>query len=148
MLQYKHYILYIIMDNIEEIDDIQSIDDKDSDIESEEYIDNITSDDSVSYLSNSFLSNDETYLNSYIDNNYTNKFMTKFELTSILSIRSQQIARGCKPLIEIIDNMYDPYEIARLELKNNKCPLMIRRYNTNNKYNDIKINDLIIKHDF
>jgi len=108
-----------------------------------------------SIITNSIISNDESYIK--INNNINNPYLTKFELTKILSIRTQQIARGSAVLIDIDkdfinncnkDNKDIYYEIARLELINNKCPLMIRRYNNNNKYTDIKINSLINKYNY
>ncbi len=125
--------------------DIESIDNTDYSSETDMIDD---TDDNLSYISNCIISNDETYINSSINNNNTSKYMTKFELTSILSIRTQQIARGSPLLIELSDNITDPFEIAKLELQQNKCPLIIRRYDSNHKYIDVKINDLIIKHDY
>ena len=108
-------------------------------------------DDELSYISNSIISSDETYIKSNINKLNINPFLTKYEFTKILSVRTQQIARGCPPMVEIpqdiIDNNKDVYyEIAKLEFKNNKIPLMIRRYESNGKFSDVKINDLINKY--
>ena len=147
MLKYKY--IYIIMeeedyeqfsdDNVSEVS-IDNSDEEDKDL-----------DDELSYISNSIISNDETYIKSNINKLNMNPFLTKYEFTKILSVRTQQIARGCPPMVEIpqdiIDNNKDIYyEIAKLEFKNNKIPLMIRRYESNGKFMDIKINDLINKY--
>lgn len=133
------------MDKDYEIEN-ENFSDEDQEIDSED-MDDIT-EESISYISNSFVSNDETYININIKNNNTSKYLTKYELVSVLSIRSQQIARGSPILIEVPKDVNDPYEIARLELIEKKCPLMIRRYNTSNKYIDLKLNDLIINHEY
>ena len=145
--EYDDSQTYDTDDNIEDtIDDIISDDESDN------------NDDTIqnSIISNSIVSNDETYIK--INNsNINNPYLTKFELTKLLSIRTQQIARGSSILIDIdkdfINNCNKEnkdiyYEIARLEFKNNKCPLMIRRYTNNNKYIDIKINSLINKYNY
>ena len=108
-------------------------------------------DDELSYISNSIISNDETYIKSNVNKLNLNPFLTKFEFTKILSIRTQQIARGCPPMVEIPEDLLNNnndiyYEIAKLEFKQNRIPLMIRRYESNGKFSDVKINDLINKY--
>tara|TARA_B100001094_G_C18190048_1_gene806514 strand:- start:1632 stop:2045 length:414 start_codon:yes stop_codon:yes gene_type:complete len=125
-------------DNISELSIIEDSDEE-KDLEDE-----------LSYISNSIISNDETYIKSNINKINTNPFLTKFEFTKILSVRTQQIARGCPTMIEIPQDLLNNndiyYEIAKLEFKQNKIPLMIRRYESNGKFKDIKINDLINKY--
>ena len=124
-------------DELEEIDEIE-----------DEISVSLTEEDEISFISNSIVSNDETYINQNSNNLKTSPFLGKLELTKILSIRTQMIARGSPKLVEIPTNMSDPYEIAKLELQQKKCPLMIRRYFPDNKYVDVKVSNLIIKHSY
>lgn len=68
-------------------------------------------------------------------------FLTKFEKTRVLGIRTEQILAGAKIFVETTKT--DPYEIALEELNNKKMPFIIRRY-FGNKYKDISVNSLII----
>ncbi len=56
--------------------------------------------------------------------------LTKFERIRIISIRAQQIAAG-SPLFldenEIPEGLTDPVELAKLELKKGKLPLILER---------------------
>ena len=101
--------------------------------------------DSISLLSTS-ISNDESYIKNKLDNINYNPYITKFEKTKILSIRTQQISKGAPILIDLPNDITDPYDIAMLEYNQNKTPFIIRRYWPNNKFKDCKINDLIDKH--
>lgn len=65
-------------------------------------------------------------------------FMTKFEKTRLLGIRTEQIIAGAKIFIETDEK--DPFEIAKMELYQRRMPLKIRRY-FGKKYVDIDVND-------
>lgn len=58
------------------------------------------------------------------------KRLTKFEWVRIISVRAQQIAAG-SPLFldenEIPEGLTDPVELAKLELKKGKLPLILER---------------------
>lgn len=54
-------------------------------------------------------------------------FLTKYEKTRILGQRSKQIESGAMPLVNVPSNIIDSYLIAKLELKENKIPFIIRR---------------------
>ncbi len=58
------------------------------------------------------------------------KRLTKFERIRIISIRAQQIASG-SPLFldenEIPEGLTDPVELAKLEIKKGKLPLILER---------------------
>jgi len=58
------------------------------------------------------------------------KRLTKYEIIRIISVRAQQIAAG-SPLFleenEIPEGLTDPVELAKLELKRGKLPLLIER---------------------
>ena len=72
----------------------------------------------------------EIYKIYYESSRKTRPLMTKFERAKILSIRAQQIEAGMPVLIspdKIPLNMVDTYEIAKLELKEKKTPIIICR---------------------
>ena len=60
------------------------------------------------------------------ENRKSSNILTNFEICEIISIRSQQISKDDKTLIEkgILD---DPISIAKKELMERKCPLVLRR---------------------
>ena len=156
-INFDYYSYIIIMDEDEITDnESENYSDDDYTIDEELIYDDEIDTISNSIISNTIVSNDESYINSYKNKKDINPYLTKFELTKILSIRTQQIAKGSPTLVEIPTDLLNTkvnenidihYEIARLELKENKCPLMIRRY-INNKHIDVKINDLINKYDY
>ena len=80
-----------------------------------------------------------------VDSRTTRPLLTKFERAKILSIRAQQIEAGMPVLIhpeKIPASMMDAYEIAKLELKNKKTPIIIcRKIGDNTEY--WKIEDFI-----
>ena len=53
--------------------------------------------------------------------------LTKYEKASIIGIRSQQLTSGAKPLIKDYKNITDVKVIAKMELEQNKIPLIIAR---------------------
>ena len=69
-------------------------------------------------------------------------FLTKYERTKILGVRSKQLNCGAKPFIKNSENMIDGYTIALQELKEGKIPFIIRRPLPNGASEYWKINDL------
>ena len=87
----------------------------------------------------------EIYNTYYTSTRKSRPLITKFERAKILSIRAQQIEAGMPVLInpnEIPLNMVDTYEIAKLELKEKKTPIIICR-NIDNVTEYWKIEDFI-----
>lgn len=68
-------------------------------------------------------------------------FLTKFEKTRVLGVRTEQILSGAKIFVETTKT--DPYEIALEELHKKQMPLIIRRY-FGNTFKDISVNKLHI----
>ena len=56
----------------------------------------------------------------------TSHILQKAEMTEIIGIRAEHISRGAEPYIDII-NETNPLQIAIKELKNKKCPLLLKR---------------------
>ncbi len=69
-------------------------------------------------------------------------FLTKYERTKILGVRSKQLNCGAKPFIKKTEDMIDGYTIAVQELKEGKIPFIIRRPLPNGASEYWKIDDL------
>ncbi len=66
--------------------------------------------------------------NRIVDKNHmTNPILTKYEKTKVLGQRTKQLNSGCKPYIDVPNNIIDSYLIAQMELKAKKIPVIIRR---------------------
>mgnify|MGYP006141641255 CR=1 FL=1 len=88
---------------------------------------------------------EKTYSNYYNNDKVTMPYMTKFEKAKLLGVRAEMIASGDKPLVEIKGKVNNAYEIAIMELKQKKIPLIIRRTLPNGKIEDWRVEELIIK---
>ena len=71
-------------------------------------------------------------------------FLTKYEKTRILGIRTKQINEGAKPYIDVNPTIIDGYIIAQLELEHKKLPFIIRRPIPNGGSELWKLQDLEI----
>ncbi|MDA7573720.1 DNA-directed RNA polymerase subunit omega [bacterium] len=92
------------------------------------------------------ISVEKTYSNYYNNDKITMPYMTKFEKAKLLGVRAEMIASGDKPMVEIVGKVSNAYEIAVMELKQKKIPLIIRRTLPNGKIEDWRVEELIIKH--
>ena len=72
-------------------------------------------------------------------------FLTRYEKARIVGARALQISYGAPILVDKPINMIDPIKIAMLELKLRILPLTIRRDNPSGEFQDIQINQLILK---
>lgn len=71
--------------------------------------------------------------------------MTKYEFNAVISLRTNQIALGAIPFVDIKDDIksnMDLRKIAIEELRQNKIPYGIKRPLPNNKYEFVKVGDL------
>ena len=57
----------------------------------------------------------------------TSTFLNKYEMTNVLSKRSEQLAQGSQPFLKNPEIYSSVYEIAQEELRQNKIPFIIRR---------------------
>ena len=71
-------------------------------------------------------------------------FLTKYEKTRILGIRTKQINEGAKPYIDVNPTIIDGYIIAQLELEHKRLPFIIRRPIPNGGSELWKLQDLEI----
>ena len=95
--------------------------------------------------SSQIISEDYTnfYSNYDISKNITKPIMSKYEYTLCLGIRAEQLARGSEPLIKITEDLNSPVLIAKEEIKQRKCPLIIEK-SFGNKKEYWKLEDLTI----
>uniref|UniRef100_A0A0N5CFF8 RPB6 homolog n=1 Tax=Strongyloides papillosus TaxID=174720 RepID=A0A0N5CFF8_STREA len=75
----------------------------------------------------------------------TTPFMTKYERARILGTRALQIALGAPVMVEL-EGETDPLEIARKELKEQKIPIIIRRYLPDGSFEDWGVDELFINY--
>ena len=99
-------------------------------------------------MSNTVISEDFTqlYKNYDISKNITEPILTKYEYTQCLGMRAQQLAMGAEPLIKLTEDLNDPVLIAKEEIKQRKCPLIIEK-SYGNKKEYWKLEDLTILDD-
>lgn len=71
-------------------------------------------------------------------------FLTKYEKTRILGIRTKQLNEGAKPYIDVNPTIIDGYIIAQLELEHKRLPFIIRRPIPNGGSELWKLQDLEI----
>jgi len=76
----------------------------------------------------------------------TSKFLSKYERCRILGTRALQISLGSPPTVDI-GNTTDSYEIALLELRQKKIPIIVRRYLPNNTFEDWNITEFELLED-
>ena len=73
----------------------------------------------------------------------TTPYLTKYERARILGTRALQISMGAPVKVDV-QGATDPIVIAEIELNQNQCPLIIRRYLPNNQFEDVDVRTLII----
>ena len=74
----------------------------------------------------------------------TQPFLTRYELTSVLGTRAQQLDGGAPALVSVPANVMDGYQIARLELQQQKLPFIIRRPLPNGTHEYWHLRDLAV----
>jgi DNA-directed RNA polymerase subunit K/omega len=76
--------------------------------------------------------------------NKTSKILSKYEITKILGLRMEQIARSGKTFVEIKEP-FNPRELAERELNENKIPFLICRTLPNGVKEYWRLKDMIIR---
>ena len=92
---------------------------------------------------NTVVSEKNTYSNYYSNQKKSHNFLTKFEKAKIIGIRSQMIANGSRPCVDVPKNITSSLDIATLEFEQKKIPLLIRRKLTDNSVEDWRLEDFI-----
>uniref|UniRef100_A0A6C0IVK2 Uncharacterized protein n=1 Tax=viral metagenome TaxID=1070528 RepID=A0A6C0IVK2_9ZZZZ len=89
------------------------------------------------------ISKNDTYNKYYQKKKLLDYKLTKFEKTKLLGIRAQMLAMGSVALVDLDKNISSVKDIANIEFKEKKIPLLIRRYFTNGDYEDWRLEELI-----
>lgn len=74
----------------------------------------------------------------------TTKYMTKYERARVLGTRALQISMGAPVLVNPDEKITDPLDIAGLELKEKKIPIVIRRFLPDGSWEDWSVHELIV----
>ena len=118
-------------DIVEEDDDIDDIEEDSYDL-------------NTHFHTNIILSNDNIYKKYYNQKKITYPYITKYEKAKIIGTRSQMISSGSPVMINIPKHITNSVDIAELEYKQKKIPLIIRRTLQNNEFEDWRLEDLIL----
>lgn len=86
----------------------------------------------------------KTYENYYAQKKETKPFLTKFERAKIIGVRAEMIASGAMAVVNVPQGVTSAYEIAKLEFKERRIPLFIRRYLPNGVVEDWRLRDMVI----
>tara|TARA_B100001093_G_scaffold516076_1_gene593981 strand:- start:837 stop:1262 length:426 start_codon:yes stop_codon:yes gene_type:complete len=86
----------------------------------------------------------KTYESYYSNKKLSSPFLSKFEKAKILGIRAEMISAGAPALISVPKNITSSYDIAMLEFKQKKIPLMIKRLLPNGSVEYWRLEDLTI----
>jgi DNA-directed RNA polymerase subunit K/omega len=74
----------------------------------------------------------------------TYPFLTIYEKTKIIGLRSNQLSQGAKPYIAVPEHVVSVREIARMELEQKRLPFIIKRPLPNGNYEYWRLADLMI----
>jgi DNA-directed RNA polymerases I, II, and III subunit RPABC2 len=71
-------------------------------------------------------------------------FLTQYERTKILGLRTNQLSQGARPYIAVPEHVTDAREIALLELQQRRLPFIVRRPMPNGTHEYWRLSDLLI----
>ena len=140
-------------------DDDDNNDDDDDDDDDENHLQKFDSEAKKKYIASFHpeslsYNNEETESMSHVTRNEagiiidpfhkTLPFLTKYEKTRILGIRTKQLNEGAKPYVDVNPTIIDGYIIAQLELEHKKLPFIIRRPMPNGSSELWRLQDLEI----
>lgn len=78
------------------------------------------------------------------ENHRSYPYVTNYEKTRIIGLRSNQLSLGSKPFIIVPKHVTDVREIARLEFDQKRLPMIIKRPMPNGTAEYWRLSDLII----
>jgi DNA-directed RNA polymerases I, II, and III subunit RPABC2 len=84
---------------------------------------------------------EDTYSNIATKEKFTRPYITSTEKAKMIGIRSEQLARGSQPNIEVPNNVTSVIKIAELEFYAKKIPFLIRRKLPDGTYEDWALKD-------
>jgi DNA-directed RNA polymerase subunit K/omega len=71
-------------------------------------------------------------------------FLSIYEKTKILGMRTNQLAQGARPYIQVPEHITDIQEIAKMELEQRRLPIIIKRFIPDGTFDRFRLSDLII----
>jgi len=71
-------------------------------------------------------------------------FLSVFERTKILGMRTNQLAQGARPYVKVPEYVTSVLDIAKLELNERRLPFIVKRYMPDGTYEKFRLSDLII----
>jgi DNA-directed RNA polymerases I, II, and III subunit RPABC2 len=71
-------------------------------------------------------------------------FLSVYEHTKILGMRTNQLAQGARPYIVVPEHITNVIDIARLELEQRRLPIIIKRHMPDGTYEKFRLSDMII----
>lgn len=83
----------------------------------------------------------KTVLGIGVKDRITSPYLTRFEKTRIIGLRTEQLSQGIQPFIDVT-GMKDPKEIALKEFELKRIPFIVRRYLPNGSYEDWRLDEL------
>ena len=139
--------------NLEDPDDISNLEESDTELsdENNEKDDEILEDNrsilAIHTISkNDIVNTDTSYHKMMNETRTTRPYMSKFEFTKLYGLRTQQISNGANPLVKVPSNITDAKDIVKLELRQQKIPIIIRRYTSIRTYEDWQVSDFLNLH--
>ena len=120
--------------------EVASLNGEDEFSDPEDFVDDIDQEDDFTCITD----HNQFYDNLVSTEKNTAPIMTKYEKARILGERANQISNGAKPLVKVPNNIKSELDIAKLELIERKLPFIIRRWLPNGKYEDWRIEEMII----
>jgi len=78
------------------------------------------------------------------ENHKTYPFLTVYERTSIIGLRSEMLSNGAQAYIMVPDYVTDVKEIARMELEQKRLPFIVKRPLPNGQYEYWRLADLML----
>lgn len=77
-------------------------------------------------------------------NHRSQPWITQYERTKILGFRTNQLAQGAKPYVNVPKHVTDTIDIARIELKERRLPFIIARVMPDGTFEFWRLSDLMI----
>ena len=98
-------------------------------------------------MNSEYIANTDFYKSYDISKNHSEPILYKYEYVQILCLRAQQIAYGSKPLIDIEKHkqLNTPELIAEEEIRQRKCPFIIKRHINTQIFDLWKLEDLSVE---
>lgn len=71
-------------------------------------------------------------------------FLSIYENTKILGLRTNQLAQGARPYIQVPEYITDVQDIARMELEQRRLPMIIKRFMPDGTFEKFRLSDMIL----